>query len=181
MAQAVVAVAGWVATTWTAIGSLGIIGGAIQGAIIGGAIGGLTSAVTGGDIGKGILFGAVGGAVLGGVGAYLGGESLMGVGLEGVGEVAAIGPSAVPTISPAGAKVMVGGGKGLLGGGIGGGVAEAVVTAGGQMLMGMDEPEQMSEADKLAWQAEQGDKKRELQLQLGEMNRKGDRRLAIAK
>ena len=73
MAQAVVAVAGWVASTWTAIGSLGIIGGAIQGAIIGGAIGGLTSAVTGGDIGKGILFGAVGGAVLGGkIGAALG-------------------------------------------------------------------------------------------------------------
>jgi len=157
--------------TWVTAGvATGIAAGLIGGAIIGAAIGGITAAVTGGSIGKGMLFGAVGGAVLGGIGGWAAGASggagsavgMTSATLEAEAGGALMGSTgtAVSAGTTATGGGILGGGAGLLSGQ---GTGAALVTTGGQMLMGAfsADPGDLTEKDKA--QIEQADRLAQLQ------------------
>ena len=131
-----------IGAAWAAIGAYTVgsiaVGVIVQGAIIGAAIGGLTAAVTGGNIGKGMLFGAIGGAVMGGIGAWANAGTTATAMTPANLEAAAAaqgttvsGGSAAVNLLKTGTEKTVG--SGILGGQ---GTGAALVTTGGQMLMG---------------------------------------------
>jgi len=137
-------------------------------AVAGAVIGGLGAAVMGGDIGKGILYGAIGGAVMGGFSAYASwgstatsagtaaGTSTSQIASPALMEASA--NSGVALGSTAGTAGGAGGGAGILGS-LGEGTGAALVSTGGQMLMGaFDDSAEKAEAlerDKMKQQNEQ--------------------------
>jgi len=172
-----VALGGMFLTSAFAATTIGTItAGLIGGALIGAAIGGISAAVMGGDIGKGMLFGAVGGAVMGGIGGWVAGPSATGAsGLT-------MGASTAHEAARGGVLAATQGVGQTIAGGTGTsmfgdmGTGAALVTTGGQMLMGaFDDSGEVaaSEAEKArAHSRELAQLQAETQLKIAEMSGK---------
>jgi len=129
----------------------------------------------GGDIGKGLLFGALGGAVMGGIGGWMAPTTTTAMTPANLGVAAA---QQGTTISGGSAAVgLLQGSAGAAGGGLASGMTgAALVTTGGQMLMGaFDDSGEVaaSEAEKArAHSKELAQLQAETQLKIAEMSGK---------